>query len=189
MTTIGGYVLVICLFLVTPIVVVRRWSRLSSSRTWTYGPAIFAVGYLSAWTLGFPLFWLAFQPFLVTLRDMPAPWPPFLAVTFWWLSLRFEQLALSSQVARFCFLLPDTIIFALAVTAWVSWRKRGDEREEKARKTKIATAVEQITADDKVEGPKGPYVPHRKWNAGRGVRTPHETKPDVHGGPYGNPIP
>ena len=103
--------------------------------------------------------------------------------------MRFENMASSSQLVRFCFLLPDMLFFAAVVTAAVWFAKRRDEREERDRKRAIKAAVARITADGKVEGPKGPYVPHRRWNVGLGATTPHETKPDVHGGPYGNPVP
>ena len=43
-------------------------------------------------------------------------------------------------------------------------------RETRAR---VRKARDAILADGKVEGPKGDYVPHRKWTVG----TPHETKP------------
>lgn len=60
-------------------------------------------------------------------------------------------------------------------------RKR---REAKDLSKRVAKAREQILADGKVEGPKGPYVPHKKWNVG----TPHETEPiktrSYDGGPW-----
>ena len=50
-------------------------------------------------------------------------------------------------------------------------------------------AIEKITADGVVEGPRGPRPPHKKWNVGTEPGTPHETKgPDAHG-PYGLPMP
>jgi len=38
---------------------------------------------------------------------------------------------------------------------------------------KVQEARDKILADGIIEGPKGPYVPHKKWDVG----TPHETAP------------
>ena len=43
--------------------------------------------------------------------------------------------------------------------------------------------------DGVVEGPKGPYVPHKGWGTGLGGRTKSRTECDIHGGPYGSPKP
>ena len=45
-------------------------------------------------------------------------------------------------------------------------------REREASRSRAQQAQEKILADGIVEGPKGPYVKHRRW----GARTPSETE-------------
>lgn len=189
MTTIGGHALLICLFLVAPIAVFRRSTSIDACRLWRVAPPVLAVCYVAAWTLGPAIFWLPFNSFFSSIKQVPAPSPPFLAPVFWVICLQAETLAPQSQLFRFAALIPDTCIYTLAVTTILARAKRNDEREDLARRKRIHDAIDRIAADGKVTGPKGPYVPHRKWNVGLGKRTPHDTKPDVHGGPYGNPVP
>ena len=56
-----------------------------------------------------------------------------------------------------------------------SRRRAQAELQEKVRKAK-----EHILEDGIVEGPKGPYVPHKKWNAPANVNGSPKFK-----GPYG----
>lgn len=63
--------------------------------------------------------------------------------------------------------------------------KLAERRERKQFSKKIHDAIEKITADGKVEGPKGPYVPHRR----HGALTDHSTSPPKHGGRYHHPWP
>ena len=75
-------------------------------------------------------------------------------------------------------------LFFAMIRSFFASRKDREAGRESARQ-----AREKILADGKVEGPKGPYVPHESWNAGLGIATPHKTKQAQHGGPYGNPTP
>ena len=73
------------------------------------------------------------------------------------------------------------IAWVLAIIILIPIRRRKRARDLKER---VKKAREGILADGKVEGPKGPYVPHKKWNAG----TPHATDAPkgnaYHGGPW-----
>lgn len=52
-------------------------------------------------------------------------------------------------------------------------RQRIEEKRERKEQSRLAReAINRIMADGKVEGPKGPYVPHKRWKAG----TPSETR-------------
>jgi phosphate/sulfate permease len=80
-------------------------------------------------------------------------------------------------------------VFALWMAATLFVVKRKSEREEVKRRQKIQQAIEKITVDGVVEGPKGPRAAHRQWDVGTGRGTPRETKgPDARG-PYGHPAP
>ena len=60
-------------------------------------------------------------------------------------------------------------------------------RDARENKKRIAKAKDRILEDGKIEGPKGPYVPHRKWkDSGTPHFTDSETKPPRHGGYYGS---
>jgi hypothetical protein len=61
--------------------------------------------------------------------------------------------------------------------------KRAERRERKQFSKKIQDAIEKITADGKVEGPKGHYKPRRK----HGAMTDHSTSSPRHGGRYNLP--
>lgn len=67
------------------------------------------------------------------------------------------------------------------------WRKRHAQRE---LHDKVEKAKSDILADGVVEGPKGPYVPHKSWNvgsrAGQEPLTDGSTKPPEHKGYYGS---
>ena len=58
--------------------------------------------------------------------------------------------------------------------------KLAERRERKGFSKKIQDAIEKITADGKVEGPKGRYKPRRK----HGAMTDHSTSAPKHGGRY-----
>ena len=86
-------------------------------------------------------------------------------------------------------MLACSFVFSLWMAATLFVVKRKSEREEVKRKQKIEQAIEKITADGVVEGPKGPRAAHRQWDVGAGRGTPRETKgPDARG-PYGHPAP
>jgi uncharacterized protein YidB (DUF937 family) len=61
--------------------------------------------------------------------------------------------------------------------------KLDERRERKEFSNKIHAAIDKITADGKVEGPKGKYKPHRK----HGSLTDHSTSPPRHNGRYHHP--
>jgi hypothetical protein len=61
--------------------------------------------------------------------------------------------------------------------------KLAERRERKQFSKKIQDAIEKITADGKVEGPKGRYKPRRR----HGAMTDHSTSPPKHGGRYHHP--
>jgi hypothetical protein len=73
------------------------------------------------------------------------------------------------------------IVGAVLAAFCVPKTRRRAYREGRAR---VAKAREAILADGKVEGPKGDYVPHKRWETG----TPHATKPikarSYDGGPW-----
>ena len=80
-----------------------------------------------------------------------------------------------------CVVLPMLIV--LLVSAFL---RAKDRRKEENIHDKVARAVKNITADGKVEGPKGPYVPHKPWSGvGHAPLSDHETKPPSQGGYYG----
>ena len=56
--------------------------------------------------------------------------------------------------------------------------RRQAKRDKLEQQQKMKDAVEKITADGKVEGPKGPYVPHKQ----HGHRTDNSTAPASHSG-------
>jgi prepilin-type processing-associated H-X9-DG protein len=58
-------------------------------------------------------------------------------------------------------------------------------KDRQAGRESARQAREKILADGKVEGPKGPYVPHKSWNAGLGTGY---RPPGNHGGKSGNMI-
>jgi hypothetical protein len=58
-----------------------------------------------------------------------------------------------------------------------------EHRERKNFSKKIQDAIDKITADGKIEGPKGQYKPHRK----HGALTDHSTSAPKHGGIYHHP--
>jgi len=60
---------------------------------------------------------------------------------------------------------------------------REERRERDRTKEKVQDAIDKITADGKVEGPKGPYVPHKR----RGARTDGSTSPPQSSGYYHHP--
>ncbi len=62
-------------------------------------------------------------------------------------------------------------ILILPVLVVRSFILRKRERGERIRD--IQKAEEALLAHGPINGPKGPYVPHEKWDVG----TPHETAP------------
>ena len=68
--------------------------------------------------------------------------------------------------------------------------RRRKRRAQRELHEKVEKAKSDILADGVVEGPKGPYVPHKSWNVG--TRAGHEpltdgsTKPPDHKGYYGS---
>ena len=63
-------------------------------------------------------------------------------------------------------------------------RSNLEERRDRDRtKDKVQDAIDEITADGKVEGPKGPYVPHKRG----GPMTDGSTSPPKSSGYYHHP--
>lgn len=60
------------------------------------------------------------------------------------------------------------ILPVLAVRSFISRKRDRNERIREMQKTE-----QSLLAHGPMKGPKGPYVPHKKWGAG----TPHETAP------------
>ena len=60
---------------------------------------------------------------------------------------------------------------------------REERRERDQTKEKVQDAIDKITADGKVEGPKGPYVPHKRG----GPMTDGTTSPPKSSGYYHHP--
>ena len=61
-------------------------------------------------------------------------------------------------------------------------RRAQSELHEKVKKAGM-----EILEDGVIEGPKGPYVPHRRWGIGTEVRTPRHGPPlgrSYDGGPW-----
>jgi hypothetical protein len=159
MTTWGGFGLLVCAFIITPIVLLRR-SRLQAGAMWYIGFPVIAVAHHCGWTLG-PMIFLAIGGGLV---DIPS------GQTHLWL------------------LLPDMLV-ALVVSSILFCAKRRDVAEEARRRENIHKAIDKIMADGVVEGPGDDYVPHVSWNAGLGSGTPSGTHPPERNGPYGMPKP
>jgi hypothetical protein len=61
--------------------------------------------------------------------------------------------------------------------------KLAERRERKEFPNKIQGIIEKITADGKIEGPKGTYKPRRK----HGSLTDHSTSSPKHSGYYHHP--
>ena len=53
-------------------------------------------------------------------------------------------------------------------------QRRRRVREGRELHTRIAEAEADILKDGVVSGPKGPYVPHRRWDVGSEVGTPRD---------------
>lgn len=67
------------------------------------------------------------------------------------------------------------------IVAGVIGKRRNAEESRRA----VQASITRITADGKVDGPAGPYVPHRR----RGPLTPGTTSPPKHAGRYHHPWP
>ena len=61
--------------------------------------------------------------------------------------------------------------------------KREERREKRELPEKVRKAIEKITADGKVEAPKGPYVRRKR----RGAITDHSTSAPRHSGMSNHP--
>ena len=85
-----------------------------------------------------------------------------------------------------CFLvyLLNSILWSIPVAGLCYLKRSRQERAAKRHHDKVQAAIAKITEDGVVEGPKGPYVPHKRWNVG----TPHDTSPpkgrSYDGGPW-----
>jgi hypothetical protein len=158
MTTWGGFGLIVCAFIIPPIVLLHR-SSLASRRVWIVAiPVVTVSTYLGVF-LG---------PVIFTAMLGNPEWP----------------LAAGHRI-----MLVTSFAFSLLMAATLFVVKRHSENEEAKRKKSIQEAIKKITADGVVEGPKGPYVPHKQWNVGTEPGTSHETKGKDGHGPYGNPMP
>ena len=65
------------------------------------------------------------------------------------------------EILRYAALAAAPVILILAVTLEAVRRRRAHRAGPQAARD----ARDKIMADGKVEGPKGPYVPHEKWEA------------------------
>lgn len=158
MTTWGGFALIVCAFIIPPIVLLNR-SSIPSRRVWIVAIPVVAVTTYLGIFLG---------PVIFTGMLGRPEWPS----------------ASGHRIMLLC-----SLAFSLWMAATLFVVKRRGEKEEAHRKQSIQQAIEKITADGVVEGPKGPRVPHRKWNVGTEPGTPHETKGRDGHGPYGIPMP
>jgi len=149
--------MIVCAFIVTPLVVIRR-SRLSPAKVWPVSlPVLFAC-HLAGWILGPALF-------MALLGDIRLP----------------ELHADDWKV-----LCVSGLIYSLVGTAIVYGVKCRDRRKKREHSARVQQAIARIKADGVVEGPKGPYVPHRPWSRGR-TGTPATTG-EYHGQCYGMPM-
>ena len=78
-------------------------------------------------------------------------------------------------------------IFAIVLIVVITaiWRKNRNMNEAHY---KVQKAIDNILEDGVVEGPKGDYVPHKRWGAGSGSVTSKNAppkKPGYHGTPWG----
>jgi hypothetical protein len=74
----------------------------------------------------------------------------------------------------------------IGLPAYIIARGRREQREnQKAVQLRIQEAIDTITADGKIEGPKGPYVP----GTHHGPRTDGSTTGSRHSGYYHHPWP
>ena len=160
MTTLGGLALIMCAFIVPPIVLLNRSSIPSR---WIWLPAIpcITVGTYLGIMLGPRIFSGMFSHYRTE-------WP----------SLYMHGVMLLCGFG-----------FALIMSMTLVLVKRQQEAERLERSEKIHKAMDDILADGVVEGPKGPRVPHKQWNVGTEARTPHETKGRSGNGPYGSLMP
>jgi len=74
------------------------------------------------------------------------------------------------------------MVFMLPVISSIR-SKIEERRERKNFSNKIQAAIDKITADGKIEGPKGRYKPRRK----HGSMTDHSTSAPKHNGIYNHP--
>jgi len=145
---------------IAPAIIIR--SRMSSFRIWTWGLAAIWAGHLlvSVNILGAP-------PYLMALTELwhPIFIGPLLVVTLPLIAFLPESvLVLATPPIAWLLLLLNSALWAIPVAGLCVLRKRKLEREEQERRDKIEAAIDKIEADGVVEGPKGPYVPHRKWH-------------------------
>jgi hypothetical protein len=75
------------------------------------------------------------------------------------------------------------IIAVFLVPVIYSIKSNAKDNDPEAHRKRVRDAIDKITADGKVEGPKGPYVPHKKYSR----ETDHETSGPKHGGRYNHP--
>jgi hypothetical protein len=158
MTTWGTFGLIVCAFIIPPIILLNR-SSIASRRVWIIAIPVVAVTTYLGIFLG---------PVIFTGMLGHPEWPS----------------ASSHRIMLGC-----SLVFSLWMAATLFVVKRRNEKDEAKRKQGIQEAIEKITADGVVEGPKGPRPPHKKWNVGTGAGTPHETKGRDGHGPYGIPMP
>ena len=98
----------------------------------------------------------------------------------------FLRATFIAYLGNFCWLfyLFNSFLWSIPVAAICYRMRRKQERETTKRQEIIESAIAKITADGVIEGPKGPYVPLKKWNVG----TPHATEPlkarSYDGGPW-----
>lgn len=77
--------------------------------------------------------------------------------------------------------------FLALLLPWVHRRRR--HRAQRDLQEKTMAAIVQILADGKVDGPKGPYVPHRRSGVKTKLWPSNETRPPKASGYHGMPWP
>jgi hypothetical protein len=158
MTTWGTFSILVCIFIMPPIVLLNH-SKLSFRKLCLIGfPSILVANHLG-WTFG---------PMIFRLMETGA--------------IEFP-VAQSQYILVLC-----DVAVAIIVTGILVAAKQRREKNEVERRHTIQEARVKILADGVVHGPKGPYVPHKSWNVGIDPHTSGETKgPEGHG-PYGLPM-
>lgn len=98
----------------------------------------------------------------------------------------FVSTTFIAHLGRLCFLLYmlNSVLWSIFVVGICYLVKRRRERINDEQRDKIEAAIQKITEDGIVKGPKGSYSSHKKWSVG----TPHDTEPPeakaYNGGPW-----
>ena len=93
-------------------------------------------------------------------------------------------------MSQFLFLLTAVVLGGLVGAAVRLLVGRARDKQDIADlKERVNKALDDITADGKVEGPKGRYESGKRRSDRRGMKTPNETEPPRRGGRYSQPWP